>query len=32
VVITATLISSVPTVVLFILLRRYFMAGLQLGK
>ena len=32
VVITATLISSVPTVVLFVLLRRYFMAGLQLGK
>ncbi len=31
VVITATLISSVPTVVLFIVLRRYFMAGLQLG-
>jgi multiple sugar transport system permease protein len=31
VVITATLISSIPTVVLFILLRRYFMAGLQLG-
>lgn len=32
VVITATLISSVPTVLLFILLRKYFMAGLQLGK
>lgn len=31
VVITATLISSIPTVLLFILLRRYFMAGLQLG-
>lgn len=31
VVITATLISSVPTVLLFVLLRRYFMAGLQLG-
>lgn len=31
VVITATLISSVPTVVLFIALRKYFMAGLQLG-
>jgi ABC-type glycerol-3-phosphate transport system permease component len=31
VVITATLISSVPTVVLFIVLRKYFMAGLQLG-
>jgi ABC-type glycerol-3-phosphate transport system permease component len=31
VVITATLISSVPTVLLFILLRKYFMAGLQLG-
>ena len=32
VVITATLISSVPTVLLFILLRKYFMAGLQLGN
>lgn len=31
VVITATLISSVPTVVLFVILRKYFMAGLQLG-
>jgi len=31
VVITATLISSIPTVLLFIVLRRYFMAGLQLG-
>jgi ABC-type glycerol-3-phosphate transport system permease component len=31
VVITATLISSVPTVALFIALRKYFMAGLQLG-
>jgi ABC-type glycerol-3-phosphate transport system permease component len=31
VVITGTLISSIPTVLLFILLRRYFMAGLQLG-
>jgi len=30
VVITATLISSVPTVLLFIALRRYFMSGLQL--
>ena len=30
VVITATLISSVPTVLLFVVLRRYFMAGLQL--
>jgi multiple sugar transport system permease protein len=29
---TATLISSVPTVLLFILLRKYFMAGLQLGN
>ena len=27
----ATLISSVPTVLLFIALRKYFMAGLQLG-
>ena len=32
VVITATLISSVPTVLLFILLRKHFMAGLQLGS
>jgi ABC-type glycerol-3-phosphate transport system permease component len=24
--------TSVPTVVLFVLLRKYFMAGLQLGK
>ena len=32
VVITAALISSIPTVVLFIALRRYFMAGLQLGS
>jgi len=31
VVITATLISSVPTVLLFIILKKYFMAGLQLG-
>jgi len=31
VVITGTLISSIPTVLLFIVLRRYFMAGLQLG-
>jgi multiple sugar transport system permease protein len=31
VVITAALISSIPTVLLFILLRKYFMAGLQLG-
>jgi ABC-type glycerol-3-phosphate transport system permease component len=31
VVITATLISSIPTVLLFIVLRKYFMAGLQLG-
>lgn len=31
VVITATLISSIPTVLLFVLLRKYFMAGLQLG-
>lgn len=31
VVITATLISSIPTVLLFIALRKYFMAGLQLG-
>jgi len=31
VVITATLISSIPTVVLFIALRKHFMAGLQLG-
>ena len=31
VVITATLISSVPTVLLFVALRKYFMAGLQLG-
>lgn len=31
VVITATLISSIPTVFLFIVLRKYFMAGLQLG-
>jgi ABC-type glycerol-3-phosphate transport system permease component len=31
VVITATLISSIPTVVLFVALRKYFMAGLQLG-
>ncbi|WDR06862.1 carbohydrate ABC transporter permease [Devosia rhodophyticola] len=32
VVITATLISSIPTVLMFIVLRRYFMAGLQLGS
>ena len=31
VVITASLISSIPTVLLFIALRKYFMAGLQLG-
>ncbi len=31
VVITGTLISSIPTVLLFIVLRKYFMAGLQLG-
>lgn len=31
VVITATLISSIPTVLLFVALRKYFMAGLQLG-
>lgn len=31
VVITAALVSSVPTVLLFIVLRKYFMAGLQLG-
>ena len=31
VVVTASLISSVPTVILFIFLRRYFMSGLQLG-
>lgn len=31
VVITAALISSIPTVLLFIILRKYFMAGLQLG-
>ncbi len=31
VVITATLISSIPTVLLFVVLRKYFMAGLQLG-
>jgi ABC-type glycerol-3-phosphate transport system permease component len=30
-VITAALISSVPTVLLFVALRKYFMAGLQLG-
>lgn len=32
VVITATLITSIPTVLLFIVLRKYFMAGLQLGN
>jgi multiple sugar transport system permease protein len=32
VVITATLISSIPTVLLFVVLRKYFMAGLQLGN
>jgi multiple sugar transport system permease protein len=32
VVITATLISSIPTVLLFVALRKYFMAGLQLGS
>lgn len=31
VVITAALISSIPTVLLFVALRKYFMAGLQLG-
>ena len=31
VVITGTLLSSVPTVLLFVVLRKYFMAGLQLG-
>lgn len=31
VVVTASLISSIPTVVLFIFLRRYFMSGLQLS-
>lgn len=31
VVITATLISSIPTVLLFVMLRKYFMTGLQLG-
>jgi len=31
VVITASLISSIPTVLLFVALRKYFMAGLQLG-
>ncbi|NDU99369.1 carbohydrate ABC transporter permease [Pseudoroseicyclus tamaricis] len=31
VVVTASLLSSVPTVLLFIFLRRYFMSGLQLG-
>ncbi|QQA43634.1 carbohydrate ABC transporter permease [Pelagovum pacificum] len=31
VVVTASLISSIPTVLLFIFLRRYFMAGLQLS-
>ena len=31
VVITAALVSSLPTVVLFVILRKYFMAGLQLG-
>ena len=30
VVITATLISSIPTVLLFVVLRKYFMSGLQL--
>lgn len=30
-VITAALISSIPTVLLFVALRKYFMAGLQLG-
>ncbi|WDR02036.1 carbohydrate ABC transporter permease [Devosia algicola] len=32
VVITATLISSIPTVLMFVVLRKYFMAGLQLGN
>ena len=32
VVITASLISSIPTVLLFVALRKYFMAGLQLGS
>lgn len=31
VVMTATLLSSLPTVILFVALRRHFMAGLQLG-
>ena len=31
VVITGTLLSSIPTVLLFVVLRKYFMAGLQLG-
>jgi multiple sugar transport system permease protein len=31
VVITTSLISSIPTVLLFVALRKYFMAGLQLG-
>jgi len=31
VVVTASLISSIPTVVLFVLLRKYFMSGLQLA-
>jgi multiple sugar transport system permease protein len=31
VVITAALITSIPTVLLFVVLRKYFMAGLQLG-
>lgn len=32
VVVTASLISSIPTVILFILLRKYFMSGLQLSN
>lgn len=32
VVVTASLISSIPTVALFILLRKYFMSGLQLAS
>jgi ABC-type glycerol-3-phosphate transport system permease component len=31
VVITATLISSIPTVLMFVALRKFFMAGLQIG-
>lgn len=32
VVVTASLISSIPTVALFVLLRKYFMSGLQLAS